>query len=211
LLYSLSFIPYSGAGGSWAPILPQGWTLSYEMMFYAIFALGLSFPRQIGLPAVGVILGVYIILRPLLPNETLAHLASPIVLWFILGMGLAAFWHRRGLEEPTWLARPASVLEGLGDASYSTYLVHGLILTMLLRIWAMAAGPPTMWIVPVSLVVVTAAGWATHLLVEKPILRIIATIRQPEHSTTSFRLLPANSPDPAPPRNAPTSSHTRAN
>ena len=36
----------------------RGWTLSYEIMFYAIFALGLSFPRQIGLPAVGVTLGV---------------------------------------------------------------------------------------------------------------------------------------------------------
>jgi exopolysaccharide production protein ExoZ len=211
LLYSLSFIPYSGAGSSWYPVLPQGWTLSYEMTFYAIFALGLSFPRQIGLPAVSAILGVYIFLGPLLPNATLAYLASPIVLWFVLGMGLAAFWHWGGFQEPSRLARSASVLEGLGDASYSTYLVHGLILTLLLRIWTTTAGPPSLWIVPVSLVVVTAAGWATHLLVEKPILRIIASIQQPEHSTPSFRLLPANSPDPVPPKNAPTASPTRAN
>jgi exopolysaccharide production protein ExoZ len=211
LLYSLSFIPYSSVEGSWGPVLPQGWTLSYEMMFYAIFALGLSFPRQIGLPAVGAILGMYIILGPHLPNASLAYLASPIVLWFVLGIGLAAFWHWRGFEEPSWLARLTSVLEGLGDASYSTYLVHGLILTVLLRIWTMTAGPPTMWILPVSLVVATAAGWVTHVLVEKPILRIIARMRQPERRTTSFRLLPATPPDPAPPRNAPTSSHTRAN
>ena len=143
LLYSLSFIPYFGAEGSWSPHPAAGaGPLSYEMMFYAIFALGLSFPRQIGLPAVGVTLGVYIIIGPLLPNETLAYLASPIVLWFTLGMGLAALWHWRGFEEPNWLARSARVMEGLGDASYSTYLVHGLILTALLRVWTMAAGPP---------------------------------------------------------------------
>ena len=179
LFYSLSFIPYSGTDGSWSPIVPQGWTLNYEMMFYMVFALGLSFPRQIGLPVVGVIFGVYIIIGPLLRNETLAYLASPIVLWFVLGMGLAALWHWRAFEEPNWLARSARVLEGFGDASYSTYLVHGLILTALLRAWTMVAGPPSMWIVPISLVVVTAVGWTTHLLVERPILRFIAVFQQP--------------------------------
>jgi exopolysaccharide production protein ExoZ len=176
LIYSLSFIPYSGSEGSWSPILPQGWTLNYEMMFYAIFALGLSFQRKIGLPAVGVILVVFVTTGPLLRNQTLAYLASPIVLWFLLGMGLAALWHWRAFEEPNWLAGSARVLEGLGDASYSTYLVHGLILTALLRAWTIEAGPPSMWIVPVSLVVVTVAGWTTHLLVEKPFLRILAIV-----------------------------------
>src|ERR1700735_5026340 len=31
LLYSLAFIPYADDEGFWSPILPQGWTLSYEM------------------------------------------------------------------------------------------------------------------------------------------------------------------------------------
>jgi exopolysaccharide production protein ExoZ len=186
LLCSLFFIPYSGADGSWSPIVPQGWTLNYEAMFYVIFALGLSFPRQIGLLAIGAILGVYIIIAPLLQNQTLAYLASPIVLWFVLGMGLAALWRWRRFEEPNWLARSARVLEGLGDASYSTYLVHGLILTGLLRIWTMVAGPPSMWIVPVSLVVVTAAGWTIHLLIERPILRIIAVFQQPRRDLVAI-------------------------
>jgi exopolysaccharide production protein ExoZ len=95
------FIPDSGYEGSWAPILPQGWTLNYEMMFYVIFALGLSFRRQIALPAVGVMLGVFVVVGPLLPNETLVYLASPIVLCFcwawgagpgpVPGMGLERF------------------------------------------------------------------------------------------------------------------------
>src|SRR5262249_30609999 len=152
LLYSLAFIPYSGDDG-WHPIVPGGWTLNYEMMFYVIFALSLSFRRQIALPAVGVTLGTLVMVGSLLPNETLAYLASPIVLWFLLGMGLAVLWRWWGFEEPTWLARSAKLLEPLGDASYSTYLASGLILTMLLRVWIMTAGPPSIWIVPVSLAV----------------------------------------------------------
>jgi len=173
LLYSLTFIPYRGADDSWTPILPQGWTLSYEMLFYAIFASGLSFPRKFALPAMGVVLGALVTFRPLLPNEAMVYLASPIVLWFLLGMGLATIWRWRGFEEPGWLARSAKFLEPLGDASYSTYLIHGLILTALLRVWAMVAGPPSIWIVPVSLVAATIAGLCTYIAVEKPILRII--------------------------------------
>jgi peptidoglycan/LPS O-acetylase OafA/YrhL len=179
LVYSLAFIPYSGDEGSWAPVLPQGWTLSYEMMFYAIFALGLSFPRRIALPAVGVTLLAFVIVGPLLPDETVAYLASPIVLWFVLGMGLALLWRWRGFEEPEWLARSAKFLEPLGDASYSTYLAHGLILTMLLRVWIMVAGPLSIWIVPISLAVATIAGWVTHMIVERPILRITTNFWKP--------------------------------
>jgi exopolysaccharide production protein ExoZ len=176
LLYSLSFIPYADRDGLWSPILPQGWTLSYEMMFYALFAAGLSAPRQIALPAVGAALGAFVIAGPFLSNETAAYLASPIVLWFVLGMGLAVIWHRRGLAEPGWLAVSTRFLEPLGNASYSIYLSHGIVLTMLLRIWIRAAGPPSLWIVPLSLLVATVAGWGVHVLVEKPVLGLTTNL-----------------------------------
>jgi peptidoglycan/LPS O-acetylase OafA/YrhL len=172
LVYSLAFIPYSDSEGLWEPIVPQGWSLNYEMMFYVIFALSLLFRRLIALPAVGVTLGSFVIVGPLLPNETLAYLASPIVLWFLLGIGLGILWRQCGLEEPEWLATSAKFLEPLGDASYSTYLIHGLTLTMLFRIWIMTVGPPSIWIVPVSLAVATIGGWATHVVVERSLLRI---------------------------------------
>jgi exopolysaccharide production protein ExoZ len=176
LLRSLAFIPYADHDGLWSPILPQGWTLSYEMMFYGLFASGLSCPRQIALPAVGVTLGVFVMAGPFLANETLAYLASPIVLWFVLGMGLAVIWRWRGLAEPGWLARPTKFLEPLGNASYSIYLSHGIVLTMLLRAWIRVAGPPSMWLVPISLVVATLAGWGVHVLVENPVLRITTNL-----------------------------------
>jgi exopolysaccharide production protein ExoZ len=179
LLLSFAFIPYPSSDGSWNPILPQGWTLNYEMMFYMALTIGLACPRRIGLAMVGMTLGTSVIVGPLLPDGAVAYLASPIILWFLLGMGLAVFWRWAALEEPARLARSAKLLEPFGDASYSTYLAHGLVLTLLLRIWVMAYGPPSMWIVPVSLVVATAAGWATHAFLERPVLQLINKVWRP--------------------------------
>ena len=190
LIYSLAFIPYSHDEGSWNPILPQGWTLNYEMMFYAIFALGLSLPRRFALPAVSMTLGAFVIFGPLVPNETVAYLASPIVLWFLLGMALATLWRWRGFEEPEWLARSAKFMEPLGDASYSTYLVHGLILTILLHVWMTAVGSPSIWIVPISVTAVAIAGWATYVIIERVILRVITNFWKPsrEIATTNLKV-----------------------
>lgn len=173
LLRSLAFIPYSGDDGSWHPILPGGWTLNYEMMFYMVFALGLKLPRKLALPAVVAALGAFVVVGPFLPKGAVAYLSSPIVLWFLLGMGLAVIWHWRDFGEPAWVANLARFFEPFGDASYSTYLAHGLVLTMLLRIWVIAVGPPSMWIIPLSLVIATIAGCITYALVERPVLRLI--------------------------------------
>ncbi len=44
---SFAFIPYLNEVGSHRPILGQGWTLNYEMFFYALFAASLFFARRI--------------------------------------------------------------------------------------------------------------------------------------------------------------------
>jgi exopolysaccharide production protein ExoZ len=190
LMYSLAFIPYSHDEGSWSPILQQGWTLNYEMMFYVIFAIGLSFPRRFALAAVAATLGALVIFGPLIPNDTVTYLASPIVLWFLLGMALATLWHWWGFEEPEWVARSVRFLEPLGDASYSTYLAHGLILTMVLRAWTIAFGLPSIWIVPISIAAASAAGWVIYVSIERPILRVITNFRTPsrEIATTGLKV-----------------------
>jgi peptidoglycan/LPS O-acetylase OafA/YrhL len=99
-------------------------------------------------------------------------------------------WHWRGFAEPAWIAKSVKFLEPLGDAPYSTYLVHGLILTVFLRIWIMAAGSPSAWIVPATLVVATIAGLTTHMLVERPVLRIITNLRSPKPERTAVLGLP---------------------
>jgi peptidoglycan/LPS O-acetylase OafA/YrhL len=175
LVRSLTFIPYAGSENSWSPILPQGWTLTYEMIFYLIFAVGLSFRRGIALPAIALSLATLVVLGPAMSNPTATFIASPILLWFILGMALATLWHWQGLEEPGWLGSSSLYLERFGNASYSTYLCHGFILTMLLRLWIVANGSVSVWIVPASFLAATAAGLVTHAVVERPILRLLAS------------------------------------
>jgi exopolysaccharide production protein ExoZ len=43
---SLMFDPYRGSAGHLWPVLIQGWTLNYEMFFYAVFAATLFIPRR---------------------------------------------------------------------------------------------------------------------------------------------------------------------
>lgn len=51
LLKSLLFIPYTDPTGSIAPLVMVGWTLNIEMMFYAVFALGLLLGSPIAFTA----------------------------------------------------------------------------------------------------------------------------------------------------------------
>jgi exopolysaccharide production protein ExoZ len=178
LLQSLLFIPYRNEAGGWAPVLSQGWTLNYEMFFYAILAVALVFRRSLALPGVGAALAIFTLVGLFFPSGVWAYLSSPIVLLFVMGIGLAMLWRSYGLVEPKRIANSAKVLEAVGDASYAIYLVHGLALTILLRIWVKLAGPPSLSFIPFASFVVlglaaaTVVGLCVHLAVEKPILRI---------------------------------------
>jgi peptidoglycan/LPS O-acetylase OafA/YrhL len=92
LLLSLSFIPFRKSNGLVQPVLFVGWTLNFEMFFYALFALGLAFrDRRRGALLVVLSLGVLVALgwwfRP--ENVQAAFYTRPIILEFAAGMGLA--------------------------------------------------------------------------------------------------------------------------
>jgi exopolysaccharide production protein ExoZ len=171
--YSLAFVPYPGADQSWSPVLPQGWTLNFEAMFYVLFAVGLFFPRRIALAAIIGLLIVFVVFGSYIPNASFVYLASPIVIWFAVGMALAILWHRFEMDEPYWVARPAKLLQKFGDASYSTYLSHGLVLTVMLRVWKMAVGQPSFLLVFFSLIIATIVGRVIYVNFEKRLLGII--------------------------------------
>ena len=95
---SLLFIPYTAIGGHpgnvW-PILGQGWTLNYEMFFYALFALSLAAPRRLRLPGLAVTLGSLVVIGRLFGpfGSPLAVVyTSPMLLEFAAGMILARRW-----------------------------------------------------------------------------------------------------------------------
>jgi len=227
---SLLFVPSrSPFNGELWPVLVQGWTLNYEMFFYAVFALVLFMPRRLRLIALsmafcglalsgvfyagsnplllvytdsvmleflaGIFLGVAHE-RNLLPSWRLgwslflAGIAlfltaaftgatSPrIVVWGIpavcLVSGLVIVEVRRGM----WFSRVAATL---GDASYSIYLTHGLVISALAKA---AATLNPVFFVAICPVVAAAAGVLSWKYLERPLTdgmrRHVSRLRQPK-------------------------------
>jgi exopolysaccharide production protein ExoZ len=87
LLKSLFFIPFDKNGSGNFPILFLGWTLNYEMFFYAIFAIALAISHRlrIGLSAI-LIFGVNSLTINLASELPLGAYSEPIVYEFSMGM-----------------------------------------------------------------------------------------------------------------------------
>jgi peptidoglycan/LPS O-acetylase OafA/YrhL len=94
---SLFFIPQvSNSGEPLRPVLGVGWTLNYEMFFYALFATALIFKRRLGASLLITGLAGLVVLGSLIkpltdtsePTTVLTFLCSPLLLLFAAGVGL---------------------------------------------------------------------------------------------------------------------------
>jgi exopolysaccharide production protein ExoZ len=89
LAASLLFIPSASPWGLIEPTLPVGWTLNFEMLFYAVFALAIAW----GAPRIRfcllVFLTVFVAGRAVPTSAPLAFYAQPIVFEFLLGVCIA--------------------------------------------------------------------------------------------------------------------------
>lgn len=89
LAASLLFIPATSPWGFIQPTLPVGWTLNFEMLFYAVFALAMA----LGAPRIRFCLLVFLAIflaGSYLPGSVpLAFYANSIVFEFILGVCIA--------------------------------------------------------------------------------------------------------------------------
>lgn len=106
LLKSLLFIPYL-KGDSVQPLLFLGWTLNFEMFFYAVFALAMAIShRHRLLIASGLLLGL-VLLGALVRFESvvLAFYTNEILLEFVLGMGCYAFYRHTAAWRTAGIAR----------------------------------------------------------------------------------------------------------
>jgi len=99
---SYAFIPWERADRLIQPVYSLGWTLNYEMFFYVVFALFLPLSRRRAVAAVAVaLLGVVVAGRVFAPEHPmLIFWSQPIVLEFVLGMGLALLT-ARGVTLPS--------------------------------------------------------------------------------------------------------------
>lgn len=94
IIASYAFIPWARADGEMFPLLSLGWTLNYEMLFYAVFAVALCMRRTIGITVMLAAFAVLCALAVAVPDEIrlLKFWGNGIVGEFLLGIGLAAIY-----------------------------------------------------------------------------------------------------------------------
>lgn len=91
LALSLLLLPHTDPAGSPFPLLPTGWTLTYEAFFYLVMALALAAPQDRRLQIVsGLLLAASLLGFAYHGWYTL--LANPMLLEFLAGVGLARLW-----------------------------------------------------------------------------------------------------------------------
>jgi len=105
-LASFLFVPYPRPSGEVDPLYGVGWTLNYEMFFYAAFAVAIAARRGVAVAGLGAVLAMLVVANHAcggLPGP-LSYWGRPIVLEFVLGMGIAVA-HRAGVR----LSTPAAL------------------------------------------------------------------------------------------------------
>ena len=100
LVESLLFIPHfstSFPSMVW-PLLVPGWTLNFEMFFYAVFALSLFLPARARLPALaatfGVLVGIGLLCGPFDSAAARVYF-SPLLIEFVAGAAIGTWWQQR--------------------------------------------------------------------------------------------------------------------
>ncbi|WP_331326040.1 acyltransferase [Methylorubrum populi] len=91
VLASFLFWPMARPDGAVLPLYGLGWTLNYEMAFYALFALGLGLSRRGAVAWLVAALALLVLVGRLVPSPPvpLVFWSDPIILEFALGAGLA--------------------------------------------------------------------------------------------------------------------------
>jgi exopolysaccharide production protein ExoZ len=143
VLSSYALLPVHDANGEFKPVLPVGWTLTYEMFFYLLVGLALYLRRpilRVASPVLGVVYLLGMLPRSLWPN--LSDFANPIVVEFLYGVVIALAL-RRGRHLPIGIA-------GLSLICGTAVIVTVPVISGLLR--------PFVWGVPAAMMVAGAVA-----------------------------------------------------
>jgi exopolysaccharide production protein ExoZ len=213
---SLALIPFENptfSGKVW-PVLVPGWTLTFEMFFYAIFALGLTARRVVGLSTVIVLglVGIGLLISP--TGAAAVTFTSPLMIEFAIGLWLGvAYRHLRfpalwpllpvgivllpmaefaglpsilpGLVPAVSIVTGALALEQriqvprfatgklLGDASYSIYLSHTIIMigsTKIIEQLPLTGPVQFATMIGTTMLVAALGGVAVYRWIERPLI-----------------------------------------
>ncbi len=144
LLHSLLFVPYGVGDHTTGPVLLVGWTLNYEMFFYAVVAItaGLFGDRSL-LIASYVLMALAAIGLNFDPqNGYLAFYTDPILLEFVLGIACHHIWQR--------------TRNNAGSIVFPVLLVAGVALLFLQFERAAGEGRVIYWGVPAAMILLGA-------------------------------------------------------
>jgi exopolysaccharide production protein ExoZ len=125
VIASYLFIPAANANGEIVPVLVVGWTLSFEMLFYAAFTAALVVrldPLRVVVPAMVCVAIASLFRTPEWPAAS--TVINPMVLEFVLGALIARVY----LSFPTRLSPgPLMLVLGLAGAATLIFLPIGTV------------------------------------------------------------------------------------
>lgn len=110
---SYLFLPVTDSAGHFRPVLPVGWTLTYEFLFYLLFAAALAMRvdvLRVVIPGLGLLAVAALARTDTWPSWTI--LFDTIVVEFVFGVMLAK-WTLRGFRLPPAIAG-VFILLGIG-------------------------------------------------------------------------------------------------
>ncbi len=168
VLLSLAFIQHTDPRGLTFPVLPPGWSLNYEAMFYSVFSLALFGPerRRFRLALAGL---AAVSLFGFLDTPAYELGANPEMMQFAAGLCLARIDVARRLSPGAGLALIAVgllLLSGMGVAGYYDNLLRPLIWgapAAMIVAGAVAAEPVLARWTPRALVRLGDASYAIYL------------------------------------------------
>ena len=106
------FWPFSGLEMTF-PALGPGWTLCFEMLFYAGFGLAMAGGRRVGWGLVGAYAAMLAV-GLVVAAPVLRFWGAPIILEFLLGVGIAWVWRFAPGRAGLWAVALAMLGFGLG-------------------------------------------------------------------------------------------------
>ena len=143
LALSLAFIPHFDPRGRPFPLLPPGWTLTYEATFYLVFAGALLVPKRRRALAITAALLAIVAAGLLLSDPAYLLGANPMLLEFAAGVWLGKSLESGRLPGRAW----GLTLAALGVGAFAILEVSGFIN----ELWR-----PLLWGVPAALIVAGA-------------------------------------------------------
>ena len=143
IVASYLFVPTFNEHGTVTPVLWQGWTLFFEMLFYFCFFVVLSFSkRHLLAPLTAILVGIVATAKLSGSQGPIAtFFGDPIVFEFVFGCAVGLAFQRNFFTPrhwPIWLVASSSLfacVTSMGDPGIYRFVANGVPATMLLIVF----------------------------------------------------------------------------